>query len=439
MFKQENRIIIVDDNPSDLKTLSEPFLKNGIGCKCFKYSVDFKTPLTGVRIAFFDIRINPSGGGSDSKHFNDIANAIQQYISKDNGPYALIFWTKNKVEIEGIKTHINDRFPKCPKPFFIDCIDKDEFSTSGKKLTTKLKALLGDETINALFEFEKISSDAASLTIKQLYDIVPKNDTWGESANFKENFSKVFSKVAVHSLGYEHAKKNPDKAVYEALVPMLNHEILSTKSSDIWSQQLTPLALSTKPKDVLNVAGFKNSELNSIFHIDNRGLSTDARGVVLKMNKTGKNIKNAFGLTYSSWIKTFIPFNKEFGQNVADEKTAVINSLIKKSTLIAIEISAACDYQQNRDRLNKYLYGVKMDAIETSLLNKQVPDSSMKIGVFSIGDKEFEIWVNLNYVFGALPTDSRLGKPLFQFKKEMMDQIGNRYANHVSRIGVTSF
>jgi hypothetical protein len=57
---------------------------------------------------------------------------------------------------------------------------------------------------------------------------------------------------------------------------------------------------------------------------------------------------------------------------------------------------------------------------------------------FHYKNEKHSLFLNLNYVF----SDSEitfLGEPLFILKKELIDLIGNRYANHVSRIGITSF
>jgi hypothetical protein len=58
---------------------------------------------------------------------------------------------------------------------------------------------------------------------------------------------------------------------------------------------------------------------------------------------------------------------------------------------------------------------------------------------FILGDENFQIWLNLNFVFGVRSDDPRLGESLFIMKKEIMDMLGNKYASHVSRIGITSF
>ena len=55
MFNENNRIIIVDDEESQLLELAKVFLFNGVSCKTILYNQTYDKPLNGVRIAFFDI------------------------------------------------------------------------------------------------------------------------------------------------------------------------------------------------------------------------------------------------------------------------------------------------------------------------------------------------------------------------------------------------
>lgn len=432
MFKPENKIIIVDDIQEHLDTLSKPFYENGIGCKTFMYDIDYQFPLKNVRVAFFDIRINPTGGGSVAQRYNDLANAIKQYIHVENGPFALIFWTSNKVEIEGIKDYIQERHTDCPKPFLVDFIDKDEFLANPDNLTSKLGSVLNDDTLKCLFEFETLSSQSASMTINQLYEIIPTNDTWGASENFKENFEKVFSKIATSTLGLEHAKKNPGKAVFEAVLPIMNYHFSKLGNESLWNKILKTLKNARLSNEIPNIDGFKESILNTIFHIDNQDLAfpLDVRGAVIEIEKTEPVFKENFGIEFTSWFTHFMPI--ELSKRRRDVRN--------KSKVIAIEISSSCDYSQNRKRLNKYLLGIISPVISKEEFgNNSIPLCQYKLDCNFYIEDEFQIWMNLNYVFSALPNDRKFGTPLFILKKEIMDQIGNKYANHVSRIGITSF
>ena len=436
MLKPENKIIIVDDNPEHLVALSKPFYENGIGCKCLVYDVNYSTPLKNVRVAFFDIRINPTGGGSAGQRLNDIATAIKQYVHVDNGPFALIFWTSNKGEIDSIKKYIHERHSDCPKPFLVDFIDKDVFLTNSGGLTKKLEDILGDDTLKILFDFERVSSESASKTIDQLYEIIPRNDAWGETQNFKENFEKVFSRIAIQNLGYEYAKHNPDKGVVLSLLPVLNHHIESSHNTDRWKKYLTTLSSSTSSKGVNYPESFSESKLNSIFHIEKTNGSKEVRGTVIELNKADTDLLTSFNISsIDEWFNILIPFNTD--------KKAIKKTTRNNSKLIAVEISAACDFTNNKNRLNKYILGFITPVInfKEDIYDEIRPESSYNVGGtnFNYDNVDLQIWLNLNFVFGTKPNDPRLGNALFVLKKEIMDMIGNKYANHVSRIGITSY
>lgn len=436
MFNPQNKIIIVDDVQDHLNTLSRPFYENGIGCKCFLYDVNYNSPLKNVRIAFFDIRINPTGGGSEGQRLNDVANAIKQYVHIDNGPFALIFWTSNKQEIDAIKKYIHERHTDCPKPFLVDFIDKDEFLNNPGNLTARLEEVLADETLKILFEFEKVSSQSASMTINQLYEIIPRKDAWGETENFKQNFEKVFSKIAIQNSGYNYAKHNPDKGVVLSLLPLLNQHIENLHNSGKWKNYLTTLTKSSSYREVAYPDDFSEGELNSIFHIENTNGDKEVRGALIEVDKMNTALLASLNISsIDTWFNNLIPYN--------GDKKEIKKETRSNSKLIALEISAACDFSNNKKRINKYVLGFL-----TPLINFQEDiddgirsESSYHVGGanFRFGGNEFQIWLNLNYVFGTTPTDTRLGNVLFVLKKEIMDMIGNKYAGHISRIGITSF
>jgi hypothetical protein len=439
MFIKQNKILVVDDIDSHLEKLSKQFHDNGVGCKACKYDAFYASPLKGVKIAFFDVNINPSGGGSDAQIYSSLATAIQQYISKENGPYALIFWTSNVDLIEGFKAYIQRRHKTCPKPFLISSIDKDVFlNNSNQQLQLKIQQILANETIELLFDFDDRLSEAASTTINKLYEIIPSDDRWGNNENLIENFEKIFSRIATSVLGFEHAKKQPDKAIYEALLPVFNSEVLKN-APNRWAQFLVTLRDAATMGDIKSPDSFKESKLNAIFHIENGNMKNDVRGIVLELSKASQVTSKVINMPYLDWFKkTLRP------KNNLDE--AELNRIAKRSKLIAIEISSACDYSQNKNRLNKYLLGimiykddVKITKADDKLDTKSHPESTLKVSTIHINNSDFEIWVNLNYVFGASTSDKKLSKPLFILKKEIMDMVGNRYANHVSRIGITSF
>ncbi|PTT33589.1 hypothetical protein DBR28_14500, partial [Chryseobacterium sp. HMWF028] len=139
----------------------------------------------------------------------------------------------------------------------------------------------------------------------------------------------------------------------------------------------------------------------------------------------------------NKWMMKTIPFKDQ--SNSAIQKRTL--ETLSNSKIIAIEISAACDFSNKKSRINKYILGTLSTNLNDKDLNlKSKPENCYLLGGCSFYYKEnpCHIWINFNYVFSAKPNDPRFGEKLFVLKKEIMDMLGHRYASHISRIGITS-
>jgi len=457
MITPQNRIIIVDDSTEELNRLSKAFLNTGIGCRTFEYDKTYNTPLNGIRIAFFDVNLGEENVETDgltpeqietllSPVFNQLAYALNQYIAKDNGPFVLVFWTKNKALIEGFNKYIEDperNYSDTAKPFLIDCFDKTEIDENN--VTEKLGELFNDQKIKFLFELEEFARIAGSRTINKLHDIIPKDDKWSHNTLYFENIDKVLSKISLNVLGYEYAKANPLRGVYEGLSQLILKEFLDQDSTVNADLILSSLIGSDSQKEIQFPDDSIASKLNSIFHIDYRNdFPYSTRGGVYKfdLNKLESiDFDPVYHFSLSEYFKNITAFNEEiFFRYKSTTSPDLIDEIKNKTEYVAIEISASCDYSQNKKRNNKFILGlitpdisehIESTSISKSILFKDIPK-------FQFDSEDCELYLNLNYVF----SDSELaflGEPLFILKKELIDMIGNRYANHVSRIGITSF
>ena len=451
MFELQNRIIIVDNNKGELETLGKSFFENGLGCRTFLYDETYNSPLKNIRIAFFDINLTAKSvdhkydNSADLiKHnsaiFNDLANALNLYIAKENGPFVLVFWTANKDVVSAFIEYMQDPergFSNTASPIAISFIDKDEFmQQESSLLSDKVISLFNDDKIKFLFDFEFKASLAGEKTINKIYNIIPKDEKWGETTILFDNLGKILSKIAYSTLGFAHSKENPSKAVYEGLIPILNNELTSIVSDVNWNAILIPLFSADSFDKIISPDDLIQNKVNSIFHIENSNGKKDVRGAIIKMEKTNSEILQTLNITnINGWFNDLIPFN--------DGKNATKKEVRNNSTLIALEISAACDYSQEKNRINKYILGFITPYINVKedIAKDRRTENSYHIGGanFHFADNDFQIWLNLNYVFGTNADDTRLGDTMFVLKKEIMDMIGNKYASHISRIGITSF
>lgn len=456
MIEKQNRIIIVDNSPQELKRLGNAFLEIGIGCRTFLYTQDYdEEPLKNVRIAFFDINLGSLAEivssenkeelkKNNSKVLNELAVAINQFVSPENGPYILIFWTKNKDLVDVFKEYINEREIDILNPLQIFSIDKFDFE--GEKVNTLPEKILeiinSNEQIKFLFDLQENCRKAGEETINRLYQIIPKDKVWGENQIFFQNLDIIFSKIASSTLGCEHAKEKNQKAIYEGLLPIINYELINSENVLDWNQILTKLNTSTNCRDITIADKSIQNKLNTLYHIEEFvDQKRDSRGSLIEIDKNSieplrsLNIENT-----NDWISKTIPFRDQNTEGIKKRRLEILSN----SKIIAIEISAACDFSNKKSRINKYILGILTtnlnDKLDSDLNLKNKPENSYHLGGcgFYYNEKPCHIWVNLNYVFSAKPDDPRFGETLFVLKKEIMDMLGNKYASHISRIGITS-
>lgn len=416
MFTESNRIIVVDDKKDELSLIANEFNKKGIGCRTIEYDgFDFpEHPFTGVRIAFFDI--NLTSANDDSQRFSVLRDAICKYISKDNGPYVLIFWTNQRDWKDKFIDYVNrdksdsNILRKHLKPFYVSTIDKTSISNDNT-----LEKMLHEEFDNKMVElclnFDRQLLISSNLTISKLLSIIPIDDEWGRPYSYENNFKNLFSKIAIESYGLENAKNNVSQAINDAIIPII---AASMPSTNLWNEYLNLNSITAKDVDKLIESDAIN-KLNGFFFIDNKK-SFDRRGCVIKLKES--EFEKITRKSFQDWKKD------EFG----DDKT------IDNAYPIAIEISPACDDCQNNPRNFKYLLGIASNKIKL----KKKRDCFLSLAQFCYDRNEYQIVLDFNYIVVNIQ-ESQYDSILFNLKKEIMDMIGNRYANHISRIGITSF
>ena len=461
MFEPQNSIIIVDDMEKDLNDLSKVFNSNGVACRTILYNNEYNVPLKGVRIAFFDINItnknydfnqevfNYKNDSSLSAVFNDLTIAIASCIDPETAPFALIFWSKNTTVVSNFIEYVRERAPHLPSPILVESIDKSQFIGDPEGVKEQIEQIFQDKSIKLLLDFENTCVIAASNVVDDIYKIIPKNPDvndkiWGNNVNFEENFEKIFSKIAISALGIEHAQKNPDKAVYEALIPILNHKILTNIIlNKKWEASLTSLNTVNTSNEIV-VPNFQTSSLNSIFHIDiTSSIDYTTRGAVFYYNyeydfkATNRfDFFNELDKKSKEIFSRFVQFNET---NIDANERDLVRG---RSKFVVIEISAVCDYSQNKLRNQKFILALLTPAIKNNQINGALINESIfykDIPILHYKGYDYRLWVNLNFSLSDFEISRRIGESLFILKKEIIDMIGNRYANHVSRIGITSF
>lgn len=430
MFEENNSIIIVDDQQDHLNRLSNIFCRYGIACRTLLYDgmTEIK-PLTGVKIAFFDVILTTAG--DESAELATLSDAMKTYISSDNNPFVLVLWTSKPEYKDKLIEYINrpGNNDKMPKPIEIDVIDKNEFLENEDALHDRLETLMNERIVKCLYSFETELRQASDKSLYEVVRLIPFPDAWGKNDEFVKNVRTVFAKIAFEAFGKSRGKANPDLAIKEVFAPLILHHLCSSGST-IWKdffgeENIAKANAFPSPEIVAN--------LNTIFHLDYSPSDIESRGIVRRIDLKNPDIINLFKDTVKykpqEWIYSVLLNNCKHQGPILE--------------LIAMEISAACDYANNKKRTHQYLLGV----ILPNSSYKEVDNARLSEAVFHVPFTFFyaqEI-CNMMLHFNFLLTEEYnssiklLGEPLFRFKNEVMNMIGDRHARHISRIGITSF
>ena len=432
MLEENNDIVIVDDNPDDVYRLSVIFNAYGIGCRSFVYDpielID--EPLKNVKLAFFDICLSTTG--NDTAQFAILCEAIKGYISCENRDFVLVFWTSNPQMIEDFKRFVNEREgSQMPKPIAIKAIDKLDFLDKAEELQHALSDLMEDPIVKCLFSFETELKAAANKSLQDVLRYIEFPDVWGENTQYIENIKQVFAKIAIEAFGKERGKHNPDLAIKEAFAPLFTHYLCQNESS-VWAELFGE-------QDISEIKKFPNetiaAQLNSLFHVDFSAKEIDSRGSVRKIEKDEEALveifKEQIGYAPDDWISSVL-LN---GIEIKDEFLE----------LIALEYSAACDYSNAKERTHRYMFGVIVSEVGIKKLQKKQNHLSKAVFPlpfkFMYGGRVCTIYLHFNFSVNEEETSPNkiLGERLFSLKSEVMNMICDRHANHISRIGITSF
>ena len=432
------QIIAVDNDSRELDKIRKAFDLLKTPCLPILYNegdnIDEK--YSNIRIAFFDINLGGLGNPADPLLCNIIASALKEILDKNNGPYALIFWSLHISKLPIIKKYIEEREKDdIPSPLVIDTINK-ALINNVDELKAEIQRVLANSTLNAMLDYEKKAHDAASKTINSLFSLIPRgNDKWGENIIFENNFDLIFSKMAANTMGIKLARKTPVIAIQRTLFPILQHNIKKADLSSVWINKLSSVNQDAKLKFP---SDFKTEALNTIYHIDNdkSHLKKDERGVVIKVKKTSTLFKNIFGKKKNELIKEYFSFPSIKGKK-EEEVESIRLQYIEKCIPVFVEISASCDYAQQNPRALKYLFGIKYP-IDPTIAKPSSGEYKFFTPSFLLNDEKFAIILNFRYIYGFQITNAILDEIIFKLSDNLINQIGNRYANYASRIGIIS-
>lgn len=403
-------------------------------------------PLHGVRIVFCDINLTETSGTLNASQVTgSIAEALGKIVSLDNGPYALIFWSKHTDLVNGIQEQFIQRYNDILAPSIIGRLDKNHLPVGTddmnqqneniKYFTQKLKEILTENPVmELLFRWETLCAKSSTETTNSLYKVSCPENSWENVGENGVTLASTLKKIAEETIGIENLPSRSAFALKEGLTPLL-HDNLQNLNDDNFDQLAKKII-----EDVMNGKNetpIDSASLNTFYHIGHQHVSPDERGSFIFVDESPKSqFATLFQHEWRDIASEFYTL-----RSGKAEKEGVTKDALEEALLVGvIEISPACDHAQSKNRNHRYL----LTALLPDKYLKVVTAKGQHEGVHSlptvfVNRVRYSPRVNFRYTIGLSSDHQVLKAPQFRLREQLMNDINFRFAQHAARPGIVSF
>ncbi|WHO77335.1 hypothetical protein [Rhizobium sp. BT03] len=428
------RYVIVDDNPDELKQLSDCMQKIGAPCLPLRYDqaegIETKH-LGGVRLLFLDLHLTTGAqSGSIAQTAGLIVSMLEEGIVATAGPYVIILWTKHQEQKADFEAYVMENLEPLKRPLAILSLDKNNYlaGDAGEKLTNDVGQIIEtDPRLRALLDWEREVLRAAGSTLSEIGTLVAKEDR--TAARFSERLDEILSLLAFEAVGDANAKADPYSAINAALMPILTDRIANQrtdpKSNAIWQAAVTKIAEVPQPSPG------DAAKLNSMLHIARA--STEA----LKPGAWGAvTLLPAAELVDDVMIKRFdLPAKPMLAGTFCLTDKAERSA----SQLCVLRIGASCDYAQSRKGPVPFVLGAIIPAEakrREGLPKAEIVTPPLIIDGF---DGPVRMIFNTHLQISLVPTEFAAWPALCRLREPLLMQITTYGARHATRPAIISF
>jgi len=448
MIFENTKLIIIDDNPDEFETLIKRFKIDGIGYTHYTGALDDlpAKPLSGVRTLFLDFVLGTDGQPEKTK-ISVLMGTVKKVISKDNGPFVMITWTKHSDLLSRFKTEVM-KDSDFPKPFTIIETDKSGCMKSLYRIKQEFKKKLNDDNVlNLLFSWESIASKSLREVLDKLCSISTPVDNGNKDnldmylKEWNDDLTKHINKLAEIHLGKKNMKANAE--LINTVLLSLNPYYLDCMEKGIiqgkvFSKNLAKIILAQNSgKYDLQ----KKALMNTTFLINENPVSEGIQpGNIYLYKKVMENVKcnenecllNKSILTPKKIVTQFFDGDIDKYKNKA--------SLYRLALPVLLEITPSCDYVQGNWQhlgLARMLMGV-LWPLDYEKKLKKAPKIYGKLPIM-FSDRAYLISFHSHFVYGIPLASFKTITPLMKIRKEFLVDIQHWYSKQISRPGKIEF
>jgi hypothetical protein len=423
------RIIVIDDNPDHLRSLTGGLNTHGVACLPIHFTGDDAgvPRCPQVRVIFADLHLNEAGAATDNaRHFTVIGGLLEETVVPA-GPYAIVLWTRYADQADALRQFLEERLRLVPKPFAVIPLDKkvhlnaDNSVRDSKALVDAISGVLtAQPQLAALFNWEERVLGASAAAVSAVIDLATA-DT--DPAGRAHAVGQLLFHLALEAAGAGNVEADRFRAVNDALLPILADHVASLRADA--DAELWEVALRGQSAD----AGMSSEEaarLNRMMHIaSGAGVLPSERGAVLRLpDEKLTGFEAVFGMAQEPAA------TRQFGC-----KAFALNDA--RFSWRLLQVQAVCDYAQRQPGPLPFVLGLEMPASAAS--TSSLPAAITPTPWFELESVVRVLHVNARFQISLPRADVDRMAVEYRLRESLLNLMGYQLHSYGARPGIVAF
>lgn len=470
------RAVAVDDEPGHLLSITTGLSAVGIPCMGYWFDRDTSElrpppPEAGhpfLRVVFTDLNLAELGGVPETAAlWATLVGVLKQLVSRDSGPYLLVFWTRVGAKAAEVKEMLYARAGEldgipCPidvlelskGPFLVPAPGEKAFDEGLREFYGTLHANIDqlrqaiegavatDPQLNAVAAWESRAAEAAALAVNEVHRCARADEQ--DPSKVGGALKKTLAKIAVAASGSTAAQAGPARALDAGMLDIVVDQFGASVDEPEYVAIVQGAIGATVAGDINftdNVAMY--AELNTFFQVDREVGTAQSwdRGVVIAARPLG----TALGFRPYDYLTSEFLFPVEL---IPEDRRAGVAGHLKQirqaSGFVLVEMGADCDHAQDQVRTRRFLVGLEIPQDLLYLASPLEPGKLRNGALELLGPWKIDGAVKYLLVScrrfwawqGQTPPDS---EPQYRLRASLVDKLLHRYSTWSSRPGIVEF
>jgi len=430
ILPESGRVIIVDNNPDEVKVLIRLLSQRRTAITYFTGKVEElpNKPFPDVRLIFLDVVLEGLTGKDTKTIISTLMGVLERIIDKDNnGPFVIVLWTKHLEHVKGLREALKIGNYRV---ILINLEKTEFFGTDGKtlmddyELFTKLKKKINEkiseiDVFKVFILWDNIINTAASKTINEFSQLIE----FREKNKWNAEMKKIFVKMAEAWAG-ETLNAKASKEIVKSALSTFNGVFEDTFGKLIQSENYSI------PRVEFSSGGMNEEvvgKINTRLLLDSRNLENFYPGNVYRGRARKERILEI--------LKDILNINDE----------ATLDHIKNNSVPVFVETTPLCDFLQDKMKLSRIVKGVLLpkelidsNGRHTNIWKKIKKDAEFTYitPVIYYNNKLYKLVLDFKYFSSQSSRDVKKRDAIFRLRKEILSDIQIKLSAHVSRTGV---